>query len=167
MITYATNTDRLPLSTTELNAELLAGEGPGTVVNGFIMSTTPETFEERYAELLPELQEHVRRKAVQSFDNFDRIIAFAREDGVYAEGWVAFRDWTRRQPWLAEALAQPRAPTFTPEELEVLQQRFSEQGAVLAGLRVERMRATTDAERDELTRHIEETERQFAKVNDE
>ena len=167
MISYATNKDRLPLSTTQLNAELLAGEGAGTVVNGFIMSTTPETFEERYAELLPELQEHVRRAAVQDFDHFDRIIAFAREDGVYAEGWVAFRDWTRRQPWLAEALAQPRAPTYTPEELEVLQQRFSEQGAVLAGLRVERMRATTDAERDELTRRIEETERRFAKVNDE
>ena len=167
MFTYATNKDRLPLSTTELNAQLLGGEGPGTVVNRFIMSVTAETFEERYAELVPELQDLVRHNALINVDNFDRIIAFAREDGVYAEGWLAFRDWTRRQPWLADAIAQQQgAKAYTVEEFEALQQRFSEEGAELARLRVLRMRATTDAERAELTDLIEETERRFANAND-
>ncbi len=47
MIHYATNRERLPLSTTDLNAQFPAGEGAENVVNLFIMLVTAETFHER------------------------------------------------------------------------------------------------------------------------
>ena len=124
MISYVTNKHRLPISTTELNAAFLANEGLESVTNRFIMSVTAETFEERFAELRPELQGYLRKAAVDNIDNFDRVLALLERDGLYTAGWIAFRDWTHRQSWPAQALSQPRGNMVTPEELDELQQRF-------------------------------------------
>jgi hypothetical protein len=54
---------------------------------------------------------------------------------------------------------------MTEEELDGLAGRFSADGALLGRLRVERMRAQTDAERDEISQLIEDVERELAKAN--
>jgi hypothetical protein len=72
---------------------------PFVTADDFVDMTTPETFESLYAQLSPELQLAVRRRAESNFDNFDAVIADLRSRGAYADGWIALRDWAKRQPW--------------------------------------------------------------------
>jgi hypothetical protein len=166
MIQLITRYERLTKSIDEINAALASRLiPPGTLIDEFIDTTTADTFEISYAQLSPEMQEHVRDTAVLNLTSFDAIIADLRKRGAYAEGWVAFREWTKRQPWLAEALAQAGPQTTSAGELEVLRERYSEQGWAIAALRVEHMRAKTDDERAAITERIAELEREFAEIN--
>ena len=166
LFTPPTRRHRLIKTAVQINAEFVSRETPViTIMNDFIDTTTVGTFDELYAQLTPELQEDLRVKAQDSIPRFDAIMVERRERGVYLDGWLAFREWTTRQPWYADAQAQAGSAATSAGELETLRQKYSEQGATLGRLRVEQMRAQTDDERDAIKQRIADLEREFAKIN--
>ena len=140
-------------------------EPPIVLMQAFIDTTTLGSFDQSYAQLPLKMQRQICAHAAINVANFDTIISLLREAGDYAEGWVAFKEWTLRQPWSAEELAKSRPPTIASADLAAKLERFSEQGAMLGRLRVDLMRATSDDEREEITRLIAYAEQAFAEEN--
>lgn len=161
---------RLDKSIAAIEADLAEAKiPPFKVADDFIDTTDASNFEGRLAQLSPKMYELIERTAKNNILTFDSIIAELRERNGYVGGWIALRDWARRQPWVEEATryalevqARSRAIDEASEGSDL---SFSEQGRMLGILRVELMRATSDSERDEIKRMIAELEDEFRQAN--
>lgn len=166
MLTYVAPTVRSNTTIEAINA--MEPEVPPFVIVCFFVDTCSlDSFEERFLQLIPELQAAVRRNAFHNFDNFDNIIRVSLEDGEYTDGWIAYRDWARKDPWVVAESAKGQRPplTYGPVTSERQRSRIDEQGWVLAQLRIERMRATTDEARAAIDARIASTKAEFEKEN--
>lgn len=167
---FLSRSTRFDKSIAELEAEFAAKRiAPMKIADEFIDTTDSASFEEHLAQLSPGMRTLIEHTAKLNVLVFDAIIEETIERRGYTGGWIALRDWTRRQPWLDEAVeeAKPFHGQTLPsaEEIAAAARALSEQGHILGILRVERMRATSDEERDTLTKQIEELEASFAKAN--
>lgn len=160
---------RLEKSIAELEAELADKNiAPLDVATDFIHTTDSANFEERLNQLSPALRELIVNRAKDNVCTFDSIIENTIERQGYPGGWIAMRDWARRQPWHDENVARVSAIIARNKRLDESKEQglsFSEQGSILGLLRVERMRATSDDEREALTKKIAELEAEFRAAN--
>jgi hypothetical protein len=162
---------RLETSIAEFEAEFAAGEtAPIVIANRFIHTLDAANLEERLAQLSPEIRALIVRTAKNNILTFDSIIAeIIRRDG-YPGGWLALREWARRQPWVAEETkraAEILARSSSEDDAEAGRLSYAEQGRMLGLLRVDLMRATTPERREAIRKEIEELEAAFAKANRE
>ena len=164
---------RAQKSVTQLNEEYAAGkELPIDIIHDFFDSIDASCIEERLADLSPPLRKHIEEYCWNNIIAFDGIIEDVIADGRYVDGWLAIRDWARRQPWAEEAriemepyMAREREWLAARQANEHAGPNLSEQGRMLGILRVHLMRAQTDEERAEISKQIDELTAEFEKIN--
>lgn len=164
---------RVEKSIEQLNRDWLENQRiPIDIMHDFIDSADEGCLEARLAALSPDFREALVRFLRRNIIAFDAIVAETVAAGDYVDGWTAVRDWTRRQPWAAEAwaemepiMARMREQEPRPAGPEDPVRDLGEQGRMLGILRVQRMRAQTDEERDAITKEIEELTARFEELN--
>jgi hypothetical protein len=160
---------RVAIPIAELETALVERRTPPFLVaSDFIDTTDASNFEERLSQLSPAMRDLVEGIAKNNILTFDSIIDYFTSHGRYAGGWIAFRDWARRQPWVPEEskrMAAIMADLPTPEEAEERGRAIAEQGRILGILRVDMMRAKTDDERAKIQKEIDELMVEFEKAN--
>ena len=82
---------------------------PIAIAVDFINTTDGSNFEERFAQLSPGLRELIEGVARDNVLAFDSIIEGRARRRGYPGGWIALRDWARRQPWHADAVERVKA----------------------------------------------------------
>lgn len=158
---------RFEYSLAELEAQLVDGETPfGTIAMRFIRNLDAETMEESLGQLSPKLHEIVVRVAKNNIVACDSIIEEITRRGGYAGGWMALRDWARRQPWAAEAaerMAEIHARTRTEDPRAPGSLSSAEHGRRIVELSVALTLASTPEQREAIEKEIEELEARLEK----
>lgn len=163
---------RIDKSVDRLNREWAARERPLLhVIHDFFDSIDAKCIERSIAELSPDLRKHIEEHCFDNIIAFDSIIEETMAAGDYVDGWIAIRDWARRQPWAEEARAKMEPIMARSRQAAVAAalaeepSNLGEQGRMLGILRVHLMRAQTDDERAAITKEIEALTARFEKLN--
>jgi hypothetical protein len=136
-------------------------------LEAFVATTEPGTFDARYERLPSQMREHVREFGANNIEVFDDLIESSKRDGTYALGWVAYRDWVNRQPWVEEARVQARARREREARIDfaALGRQMRGQAAILSALRVKIHNAPTEEERQALLAEADRLEAEFEEAN--
>jgi hypothetical protein len=123
---------------------------------------TLENWDELYAELVPRARQDVLEQACRQREHFDLIIADLIERGERAEGWIAFKQWAFSQ---REVLEAPARRLLTDEQVSQFFAQTHYQSIQIAKNRLAHVQATTDEERAQLDREMDEMEARFERDN--